>query len=121
MMKAAITVWNNRISPVFDVARNLVVLEIENNSIKQRSLEVFPSDQPEKKAIRMKELGISTLICGAISKYVARLISVHRIEIIPFISGETDVVIKAFLSGQLPNPGMMMPGCCKRIRKSVEI
>lgn len=119
-MKAAITVWNNRISPVFDVARNLVVLEIENNSIKQKSLEMFPSDQPERKAIRMRELGVNTLICGAISRYVARLISVHRIEIIPFISGETDVVIQAFLSGQLPNPRLMMPGCCRRLRKTAE-
>ncbi|MCG8334496.1 MAG: dinitrogenase iron-molybdenum cofactor biosynthesis domain-containing protein [Proteobacteria bacterium] len=119
-MKTAITIWNDRISPVFDVARNLVILEIEGNVIKQKSLEIFPGDQPERKALRMKELGVNTLICGAISKYVARLISVHRIEIIPFISGETDVIIKAFLSGQLPNPRLMMPGCCRRLRKTPE-
>jgi predicted Fe-Mo cluster-binding NifX family protein len=119
-MKTAISVWNNRISPVFDVARSLVVLEIENNSITQKTQEMFSGDYPERKAYRMKELGVNTLICGAISRYVARVISVHNIEVIPFITGDIDVVIQAYLSGTLPNPRLMMPGCCKRLRHSKE-
>jgi hypothetical protein len=32
IMKVAIIVWNNRISPVFDVARNIIVLDIAGGS-----------------------------------------------------------------------------------------
>ncbi len=111
-MKIAITIWNERVSPVFDVARNIVVLDIEKKAIKQKSLEAFANDQPEYKASRLVQLEVNTLICGAISRYYARVISTHRIKIIPFISGEIDDIIQAFLSDTLPNPRLVMPGCC---------
>ena len=113
-MKVAITVWNNRVSPVFDVARNVMILDISKGDINQKSLEVFTHDAPQYKASRLNQLQVSSLICGAISSYQARIISHHRIKIIPFITGEIEEIIDAFISDRLPNPKLMMPGCCRR-------
>jgi predicted Fe-Mo cluster-binding NifX family protein len=112
-MKVAITVWRNRISPVFDVARNIIILDVEKGKVLQERSESFSNDQPEHKAVRLQQLMVKTLICGAISKLQAHQISSHQIELIPFISGEIEDVIKAFLSGNLPNSKLMMPGCCR--------
>lgn len=116
-MKVAITVWNDRISPVFDVARNIMILDVADGVVQKETFESIDSDDAERKAARLKQLNIQTLICGAISRYHARLIFREKIEIIPFISGEIDEVIKAYLSARLPNPKLMMPGCCKTRRQ----
>ncbi len=115
-MIIAITIWNNRVSPVFDVARSVIVVDIEEGIIRRKSIKSFANDQPEYKASLLKQLQVNTLICGAISTFYAGLISTHRIEIIPFITGDIEDVIKAFTSATLSNPKLMMPGCCKNRR-----
>ncbi len=116
-MNVAITVWNKRISPVFDVARRIVVIEIEDGNIINRKTDVFSSDQPMHKAAKLVELCIHTLICGAISKSHAGIISTYGIHTIPFIAGDIEEVILAHLAGKLPNPVLQMPGCCKHYKR----
>jgi predicted Fe-Mo cluster-binding NifX family protein len=40
-MKIAITTWGNRVSPVFDAAKTLLIADIENQSIHSKKYEVF--------------------------------------------------------------------------------
>ncbi len=40
-MKLGITVWGNRISPVFDVAQTLLVAEIRQDEVVGRQIEMF--------------------------------------------------------------------------------
>ena len=67
MIKAAFAYWGRRIAPVFDVARQIHLLEVESGRIVSETQEILPDDLPVQKAIRLAELSVGTLVCGAIS------------------------------------------------------
>lgn len=113
-MKLALSVWNGRISPVFDAAKHLLVLKVENGQVVSRLERGIGTDEPLSKAGRLTELGVETLICGAVSRPLAEVIAARGIRLIPFVAGETEEVVAAFLAGTLPSPALAMPGCCGR-------
>jgi predicted Fe-Mo cluster-binding NifX family protein len=116
-LRVAIAVWDERISPVFDVSRRVVLLDVENGRITNRVEERFDRDDPVAKAERLAEWKVGILICGAISGPVARLVERCGIRPIPFVSGELEEVVRAYLSSSLPNPALTMPGCMGRRRR----
>jgi predicted Fe-Mo cluster-binding NifX family protein len=113
-MKAAFAVWSGRISPVFDVSRRLVVLEVHNGEAVARTEETIEGEHPVGKVRRLVQLGIETLVCGAISAHLADLARQQGIRMIPFTAGEVEEVIQAYLLGTLPKRELTMPGCCGR-------
>jgi predicted Fe-Mo cluster-binding NifX family protein len=110
-MKIAIPIWNGRVSPVFDTASRLVVVEITEESEVSR----FETDISEyflpSKSMRLTGLGIDILICGAISRPLASMITTTGIKLIPWISGQVEEVVQAFLNNTLFDPRFIMPGC----------
>ncbi|OQX22170.1 MAG: hypothetical protein BWK80_31140 [Desulfobacteraceae bacterium IS3] len=115
-MRVALAVWEGRISPVFDVSRQILILSVENGTIAEKHHETFANNDPIYRASRLAELKISTLICGAVSRLLADMLALQGIQTISFTAGETDAVIAAYLADALPNPGMSMPGCGARRR-----
>ena len=115
-MRLAVAVWNDRISPVFDVSRRFLVVDIEKGKVVGKSMEMFTNDNPTHKLSRLSGLKVNTLICGAISRPVAEMLNQHGIHIIPFITGDQQEVVAAFLTGLLPSSDLSMPGWWKRRR-----
>jgi predicted Fe-Mo cluster-binding NifX family protein len=115
-MKVALATWNGRISPVFDVARQVLMLDVEDNRVVARHEESLPGTDPRDQAGRLAALAPHTLICGAISQPLAGFLAVMNIRIIPFTAGAVEEVIAAWLAGALPNPALAMPGCSGRGR-----
>ena len=113
-MKLALATWNGRISPVFDVSKRVLVMEVAAGKMISRQEHDFATDEPSAKVARLTEFGIDTLVCGAVSRPLADLIVSRGIRLIPFVAGETDEVAQACLAGTLPNPALAMPGCCGR-------
>ncbi len=111
-MKVAVAIWKDRISPVFDVSRKILVLDIENNSVAKEAFETFENDNPTYKISKLMGLNIETLICGAISKPLSEMITLQEIKTIPFTCGKITDVIDAFLKDVLPDQKLSMPGCC---------
>ncbi len=116
-MQIALAVWNGRISPVFDVSRHLMIFEIESGTVVQTFEEIFSSDNPFQKVRRLAQLNVEVLICGAVSQGVDAMLETNGIERIPFIAGNMDDVVGAYLAGTLPNREMAMPGCGSRIQR----
>ena len=117
-MKIALTVWEDRISPVFDVANRLLLADIKQGRMVKTSLmEINPGSLPQLVEI-FKRMGISVLICGAISEIPANIISDGGIQLIPFISGKTDHILDAYIIGKPIMPAFAMPGVkrCRRRR-----
>lgn len=111
-MKAAFASWNQRIAPVFDVARRIHLVQADNGRIVKESEASLQSDQPALVARQLAEWGIETLVCGAISHSLHCFIVAHGIEVIPFRSGDLHAVIAAWLSGELAKRDQyLMPGC----------
>jgi predicted Fe-Mo cluster-binding NifX family protein len=113
-MKVAITVWNQRVSPVFDVCREALILEVENDSVSSRVAENVSSENPSTKIERLVNLGVETLICGAISEPVYWELTQRKVRVIGFIAGEIEEVIQTFLTKGLPTASLSMPGYCGR-------
>ena len=111
-MKIAFAVWDGRISPVFDVARQIIILEIENGRIISKSKEALAEEDPVEKAGKLARLQIKTLVCGGISRPLAGMLAVYGIQTIPFIAGDLEQTIEAFMAGALPNPILGIQGCC---------
>jgi predicted Fe-Mo cluster-binding NifX family protein len=111
-VKVALTIWNSRISPVFDVSRKILILDIDHGDVTGRREEVLEGIDPGQKARKLVEWEVRKLICGAISRPLASLFAAYGIRTIPFIAGDAEEVIEAYLARKLPNRRMAMPGCC---------
>jgi predicted Fe-Mo cluster-binding NifX family protein len=111
MMKTAFAYWDNRIAPVFDTARRIHVVEAESGHIVSETQETLSEDMPVQKTLRLVELGIGTLVCGAISRPMHGLVAAYGIQVISFVVGDLRKVIRAWLSGNLERDIFAMPGC----------
>lgn len=100
-MKLALTVWESRISPLFDSARMLLIADIESSRVAEKHLERFDCDSAFSRAEKLNDLGVNLLICNGISTAFANLIEAYRIKIIPFVAGPLDEVLEAYLAGRL--------------------
>jgi predicted Fe-Mo cluster-binding NifX family protein len=116
-MIVAIPVWQGRVSPVLDVAGQLLIVEIHGSVENTRRHEALPDETPERRTQRLQSLGVETLICGAISRPLEALLAAGRIGVIPRICGDAEEVLQAFLSVRLQDDQFAMPGCCGRNRR----
>ena len=110
-MNVALAIWNGRISPVFDVARQVLMLEVEDGRVMARHEETLPGDGMQAQSARLADLRAEVLICGAISQPMATTLATNGVCVIPFTAGMIDEVVAAWLAGTLPNPVLSMPGC----------
>ncbi len=116
-MRVAIATWNGRISPVFDVARQVLLVEFDAGRIAERRDEMLPGTDPASQADRLRELGVEFLICGAVSQPMAAMLAAKGVEIVPFTAGPVEQLLAAWMAGGLPAPTWCMPGCRGRMRR----
>lgn len=109
-MKVALPVWQGQISSVFDFAHKLLLIELENGQEKSRQEMVLVEQSGPVRVAMLKRLGIGVLICGAISRPLAEMISVSGIQVLPFVTGSTEQIIAAYKTGQLSQSQYMLPG-----------
>jgi len=110
-MRVAIPRWQGRISPVLDSASDLLVVDIEAGQEVRRAERQLGRADPLARAQEITNLGVDTVICGAISAPMeARLVSAG-VRVIGFTCGTIDDVLGAFLNGELVSRTFVMPGC----------
>jgi len=119
-MNVAITVWGNRISPVFDSAKTLLVAEIREEMVVDRKIHLLQATIFNVCLRLLAELEVRVLLCGALCEGPLRLLESQRIEVIPFLTGETEQILQCFVQGE-DLKQFVMPGCghsrCCRMRK----
>lgn len=117
-MIVAISVWNQRIAPVFDVSRNALLCLTRHNRVIRECRESLPDENPVGKIHRLIELEADVLICGAISRNVLELAEMYGIVTFPFTTGSIEEVKTAFVQDRLSESGFARPGCrkCRRMR-----
>lgn len=114
-MKVAVTVWGNRISPVFDSAQTILFADIADGTVLRKKREFIPDASGPALATILVEKKIETLICGAISKQPGRIIESGGIKLIAFVAGKADQILQSYASGDSIHP-FLMPGCCRMRR-----
>ena len=115
-MRLAITTWNGRISPVFDVAKRLLLVELDRGA--ELGCHEVPIEEAEvaARASHVLSLGVDTLICGAISRPLEQILASAGVNVVPRTCGPVEEVLRAFTSGQLTEQAFLMPGCRGRRR-----
>lgn len=116
-MRVAVTSWAGRVSPVCDVAKCLVLLEVEQGREVARSEQNLDASDFSRRAKRIAGIGVDILICGAISYPLEGMLNKSGIRVIPWICGDVEDVLEAFLCGRLSGSAFLMPGCCGRRRR----
>jgi len=116
-MKVAVPVWQGRVSPVFDVAGQLLLVEfVEGTEVSRREYPL-PEADLQQRAAQLAELRVETLICGAISRPLEALLIENGIRVYGRVCGDVESVLTAFAAGSLGEPQYAMPGCCGRQRR----
>ena len=117
MKKAAFAYSGKRIAPVFDVAGQICLVETgSKREILSEEIEQITVILPVQKALRLVELGVETLVCGAISRPLHETVAAYGIQVIPFVAGDLREVIQAWISGGVDRDVFAMPGCYGRGR-----
>ncbi len=113
--KIAITVWEHRISPVFDSGHTLLVAEIKNNTLVSTSYLTYDFDRPLELLQMLHAEKVRIIICGAISEEPANMLLAEGFEMISFIAGDARQVLESFIKGASLAEDFKMPGCGKNI------
>ena len=116
-MKIAIPIYNGSVSNVFDFAGKLLLVEIENDKESNRSEIALESPLLPQRVGQLKNLEVDTLVCGAISRVLAGMVTSSGIQVLPYVTGNINDVLQAYLNGQLAKPEFSMPGCWPGGRK----
>lgn len=110
-MKTALTIWHGRVSPVFDVSREAIVVTMENGVVRERCTANIEAPTATLKVERLIGLGVGTLICGAISEPLHYELTSRGLKVFAFVAGPIEDVFRAYVAGDLPSPALSMPGC----------
>ena len=113
-MIVALPIRAGRISPVFDVARSLTVVVIEGDREVGRREVPLEAIEPAPRARQVAELGVSVLICSAVSAPLEAMLVAAGIQVVLHVCGPAEEVLQAFVSGSLTDEMFVMPGCCGR-------
>ena len=116
-MRVAIPAHSGRISPVFDAAGHLLVIDIHNGEERGRNELVMQEPESLRRARWVAGLGVNVLICGAISWPLAALLESAGVRVISRKCGPVEEVLRAFMSGGLSEDAFVMPGCRGRQRR----
>jgi predicted Fe-Mo cluster-binding NifX family protein len=115
-MKVAIPYWQDRVSPVFDVAGNLLLIEMDDGTEQRRETTRLGSTEPGARAKQLAGTGADVLVCGAISRPLEAALVASGVRVIPQICGQVEEVLAAFLKGRLTEEAFLMPGVRLRRR-----
>ena len=106
-MKVAIPHRQGRVSPVFDVASHILLVDVDAGAERRRQDVYLDADGPRARASLLADLGADVLVCGAISRQQETA-----------LSGDVEEVLLAFSNGRLGHDAFLMPGRCGRRRRS---
>lgn len=118
-MKTAYAYWENRIAPVFDSAQQIFVVDTNGTRSNTEQKIALPAGSPFQKAAHLTELGIQKLVCGAISRPLHDWLLAQGVNVIAFVAGDLQEVIRANISGELQNGHFSMPGCNRRRQRGM--
>jgi predicted Fe-Mo cluster-binding NifX family protein len=112
-MRVAIPLWEGKVSPVFDTATRLLVVDVNEQKEESRFLYYIDENDLMQKCHRIRKLDLDTIICGAISQAFLKMLLASGLDVIREISGPAEEVLEAYLNGDIFQSRFLMPGCNK--------
>lgn len=117
-MKLAVTVWNNRVAPVFDCAGTVLLLDIRDGAVFDETTIGMKAADIRERVDALAGAGVDEVICGAFSCEAGALLRESGIAADAFVAGDLADVLGAWMRGELHGEEFSMPGCgCARRRR----
>ncbi len=113
-MRVLIPVSRGRISPLLDVARRFVLVNVQGGRENWRREVIIEKTGLVPRSKRIVQLDANVLICGAISRPLKQALASEAVWVIPNTCGPVEQVLQAFRLGQLTERAFLMPGCSRR-------
>jgi len=114
MERVAIPIWQGRISPVLDTAERLCIFELgSGDKATSRIVELLPDDIRQRTDV-IRCLGVSTLLCGAVSRPLQQLLLSVGVVVRPWLAGPVHEVLAAYREGRLDAEYFQLPSCGRR-------
>jgi predicted Fe-Mo cluster-binding NifX family protein len=110
--RVAISAWRDRVSPVFDTAGNVLVVDVDGSISADRIMVELPNGPVQSRVTSLAENGVDVLLCGAISRPLHEMLEAAGIAVTPFLVGPVEELIQAFVDDRLSESRFIMPGCC---------
>jgi predicted Fe-Mo cluster-binding NifX family protein len=109
-MRFGIPIWRGQVSPVFDVASQLLVIDEHRGHETTRHIEPLGALREADRTRRLAALGVDVLVCGAITRTLEEMIAAAGVEVISLVSGPADRVAGLIVAGRQLPPEYLMPG-----------
>lgn len=109
-MKIAIPLFDQRVSPRFDCARDILLVSVENGDIVDRRQIPVSGWTCRERISKLSELGVDALICGGIDRLSERRLMACRVKTCAWVTGMAEDALGSFLRGELESYAMVGPG-----------
>ncbi|MBN1551571.1 hypothetical protein JW979_08885 [bacterium] len=109
-MRIGLPVWEKRISPVFDSASTMWIACSGSGNDYHWETHDLPEGPMIYRIQKLLQLNIDVLICGAVSRCCLQLLNGYGFQVVNWVCGDADEVVKAFLAGHSLQETHAMPG-----------
>jgi predicted Fe-Mo cluster-binding NifX family protein len=110
LMRVALPIWEERISPVFDVASRILLVDVGRQTLGAREERPLTVTDPRARVETMIAWGVEVLICGAISRVIEQMLTVRDVRVLGRVCGNVDEVLEAYVAGELDAARFRLPG-----------
>jgi len=120
-MTIALAHWQGRISPVFDVTQQLLIVPGSPFEPCHHRMVALLHEQPQARAREVAGLGVDVLLCGAVSRMLEAALASAGVRVVGFLCGEVQDVLDAFRHNRLHLSRYRMPGYSDREAGSLRV
>jgi len=110
MIRIAIPIFHDRVSPVLDSCTRLLIINFEGKiEVERREIPFDIYSRSERFEI-LKNLSPDVIICCGISEVLDKMLQSAGIRLISGIAGDVEQVAEAFLRNRIDDSCFRMPG-----------
>ena len=116
-MTVAVPVHESRVAPLLDVAREVLVVDVQEGEEVGRSALDLTGLPASLRVDVLSRRGVNTVICAGLCGHLWRLLQMWEIDVVAGVVGDVEQVIRAFCAERLDQPQFRMPGCRRARRR----
>ncbi len=107
----AFSVNKNRLAPVFDVSKRILVVRVDAKGHCQEHWVDLNPGSPLEPTSPLLQMDIERLFCGAISLHYQSILESHGIQVCAFLGGTVDEILSRVMTGRKGLGCHRLPGC----------
>jgi len=100
-MMVAIATCQGRVCPRFDRADSLIVMYVRDGREERREVLNISAWPAHGRAMRVAQLGVEKLICGALSSFDEAGFEESPVRLVSQVAGPVEAIIRAILCGAI--------------------